>query len=256
MPVNLKERLKVQWKSIWGISLGLFYLLDSVLLLMTWNIFLVLGAASIGITYIAVGAVKLFRNGKPFQSQFTWTTSFFTVALFVFSFWFYNQMFGTPIHFNVPDGYVGHILIFQNEGVGEKLSKEAGAYQVNVPSNGVVILDSIEPFEHMHTESASYQSGKVIPEHKQVAAPGYRQGWTSALLPSQVGFYGGGSGSESFQGSTPCRVIDYFIGTWPDYNSWFNIVSDMEMAEHQHSTRPETPLYLRYRKICSGLLDK
>jgi len=65
---------------------------------------------------------------------------------------------GRPVDYVLPDGYRGEFEIIQAKD-GGRLPIENGAEVCQIPTNGLLKVDSLEAFRRWHTESARYASG-------------------------------------------------------------------------------------------------
>lgn len=68
-----------------------------------------------------------------------------------------------PVHYILPDGYVGMFKIILDEKNGVDVKLERGTYTLEVPPDGVLRIKSFTPFDAWQEVTASYKSGNEIP---------------------------------------------------------------------------------------------
>ena len=66
------------------------------------------------------------------------------------------------IHFVVPDGFRGAIIIYPNQPEGLSLKKKNGRYICVVPDNGMLRISDKGPFFRWNSLSASFVNGDPI----------------------------------------------------------------------------------------------
>ena len=103
------------------------------------------------------------------------------------------------IHYLVPNGFRGKIVIYVNQPDGVSLKKTNGRFTCVIPDDGVLRISDKGPFFEWHETSASFINGDPI----AVADEPER------LSESQVAFWSHGCGQK---GDGPLYVYD-FIGT-------------------------------------------
>lgn len=121
------------------------------------------------------------------------------------------QLFGLdscpPVHFVVPVGFHGDILITTNlqSGLIPK-TNTAGLITIDVPTNGIVTLKTWDVFECEHEESASFADGTPIPNPDMTPS--------GKIFPAdQLGFYALGMEMHSTGAADFDWKLAWFIGT-------------------------------------------
>lgn len=73
-----------------------------------------------------------------------------------------------PIHYILPDGYVGVFRIVLDEREGVEVGLKDGRYTYEIPSSGILKVKSFAPFGPWHEETAAYKNGNpiVLPDSK------------------------------------------------------------------------------------------
>lgn len=69
---------------------------------------------------------------------------------------------GSDVHFVLPTGYEGIIVIKEDRENGIELKKRHDAYSIEVPQNGEVRLKSLDPLRGWHSTSAEFGDGKPV----------------------------------------------------------------------------------------------
>jgi hypothetical protein len=85
------------------------------------------------------------------------------LAAFTFSVITGCQSRSDRIHFVIPDGFRGGILIYVNQPEGIKLKKNAGVYTCCIPDNGILRIVDDGPFFEWHKVSAAFMNGDPLP---------------------------------------------------------------------------------------------
>jgi hypothetical protein len=67
------------------------------------------------------------------------------------------------VHYVVPDGFQGAILIYYDTPDGITLKKDNDQYTIRVPSTGVLRIRGKGPFFGWCSLTASYENGRNIP---------------------------------------------------------------------------------------------
>jgi hypothetical protein len=110
--------------------------------------------------------------------------------------------YGRNIHFILPDGFTGRFEVVLDEVNGSEIGFENGRYTYEIPQSGILKVKSFEPFQHWHTKTAAYQSGRRISDSSEVDSN------TIALRSV------GGSGSRNIGGTNVGpTILGYAIGT-------------------------------------------
>jgi hypothetical protein len=99
------------------------------------------------------------------------------------------------IHFVLPEGYRGGLLIRTDRNDGVELKAANGVFTCPIPAEGILSIKGKGPFFEWHRVQASYANGDSIP----IGRP------NDSLPDDVVAYWSGGSSSEG--------VIDYFVGT-------------------------------------------
>jgi hypothetical protein len=108
---------------------------------------------------------------------------------------------GAPIHFLIPTGFRGEIQIVEDKQSGAALTQDGDRLVVKVPTSGRVVVQSFQPFEREHRESAAFADGTAIPFPADAA---------TEFPSNRLGFYGGGF---SRGGKYSQETLVYFVGT-------------------------------------------
>ncbi len=67
-----------------------------------------------------------------------------------------------PVHYIVPDGYLGMFKIILDEKNGRDVPLKDGRYTYEIAEDGILKVKSLAPLRQMHDETAAYRSGKEI----------------------------------------------------------------------------------------------
>jgi hypothetical protein len=67
------------------------------------------------------------------------------------------------IHFVLPIGFRGAVLVYPNQSDGTNLEKKEGRYTCIIPESGILRIKGAEPFYQWHSLSASFANGAAIP---------------------------------------------------------------------------------------------
>ena len=64
-----------------------------------------------------------------------------------------------PIHFKIPNGFSGPILLLNSDTFPAAIQKTTSAYVVTIPNSGVLRLSDAKIFRRWHRTQASYMDG-------------------------------------------------------------------------------------------------
>jgi hypothetical protein len=114
---------------------------------------------------------------------------------------------GAPVHFVVPVGFHGDILVVTNIVSGLSLKpNSAGIITIEVPANGNITVTTWDAFLCEHEESASFTDGTPIP------SPDLTQ--SEKLFPrDKLGFYALGKEMNPADPADLNGRLVWFIGT-------------------------------------------
>jgi len=125
------------------------------------------------------------------------------------------------IHFVIPDGFRGAIVIYINQPDGIRLKKNAGVYTCTIPDNGILKLADKGPFYEWHEVSAAFTNGDPIPvahEPKRLSKETVAF-WPHGSRVFLYGFVGTKDENEAFNKATatgdvvPGGVVK-LVGRW------------------------------------------
>lgn len=99
------------------------------------------------------------------------------------------------VHFILPQGFRGAIVVYVNQLDGLVLANTRGVYECRIPETGILKVRGEEPFYSWHRKRASYEDGTMIPVAQE----------TENLADHVVAFWSGSSDSRGF--------FECFVGT-------------------------------------------
>jgi hypothetical protein len=109
----------------------------------------------------------------------------------------------TPVHFVVPNGFRGEIQITQDKTNGIVPIVKTNLIEIDIPTNGCVVLKNSEFLFTEYSESASYADGTPIPDPDMTSSG-------QEFPRDAVGFYTGGT---EMAASHPKETVTWFVGT-------------------------------------------
>jgi hypothetical protein len=83
--------------------------------------------------------------------------------LFSVSACFYQTKVNPPIHFIVPDDFIGAFQLVLDEKEGVEIELKKGGYTYEIPQNRILKVKTFKPFHGWHKETAAYRNGRTIP---------------------------------------------------------------------------------------------
>jgi hypothetical protein len=106
------------------------------------------------------------------------------------------------VHFIVPNGYRGAVLIYTNQPDGITLEVRDGRYVCEIPETGILRIKGNGPFYKWHSTTASFANGDpILLAHEP-----------ERLTENAVAFWSGGS--------RPGGLVYDFIGTRAENQSF------------------------------------
>ncbi|MBL0035389.1 MAG: hypothetical protein IPP26_06400 [Flavobacteriales bacterium] len=197
--------------STFSFVIGIIFLVIGILLYLTWWFFLW------GMLAVLFGVLLVLFSGKPW-----WMKALVAGVPVLFVAWSFSRSFGPSQTFLIPEGFSGRLMVVQGESCGVPDRKEDGRLIVDVPSNGIAILQR------------PYKGGWVDDEFFFVDAHGHRtpirhsysSSNPSTKGPSVViggaGAVGGSMPDGDFSTESPEAIhfSDYFVLA-SDSVEWF-----------------------------------
>jgi hypothetical protein len=114
---------------------------------------------------------------------------------------------GPPVDMVLPKGYTGPVWIMLDPD-GQDIPLVNGRYQVAIPADGTLRVQSFGPFQQFHQTSARYDDGSPLPPESGANPAG----------PGVVALWGGGSAVTKRNGRE-VRWMPYFVGTEAEFHA-------------------------------------
>ncbi len=115
---------------------------------------------------------------------------------------------GRTVDMVVPNGFTGPIWIVLDPS-GQDIPLVNGRYEVVIPPNGLLRVQSFGPFERWHEDTYRYEDGAPLPNPVV----------ESAANSETVALRGGGEVVAS-NGLKEFRWIEYYVGTAKQYHQY------------------------------------